>query len=1137
VSRPPAVSPVPPSKRLRRSRLVSALAVLVASMAVPGLAAAADLNATPSTLAGVYASAQGGDVIHLAAGSYGTFSGGSKPSVVTLIAQPGATATMYPNLGAGVNNLRLDGLTLQGMFLSGARNVAIVNSRFTDMSRIDTPAGVSNANILIDHNTFDGITACGTCYEGRLSVRGYDNTAPVGVSITNNHFGNGGCSDGIQVIGNAYGVQVGPGNEFSGIRQNGCSNHVDSIQLYGSRHTQIVGNYFHDDDTIIMAPDGGDHEVITDNVMIGAGYSAAVQLGSQDTTTFSHNTVVDVSVRLGSKTGGEASSNGTNDDNVMLRSGFSIDGSGCSCSFDHNLYSSSGDSRGTNATVATPAFVGGASPTTYSGYQLAANSPGRGNGSDGKDLGARIGASTPPPPDTTAPDTTITSGPTGPITDSTPTFAFTSEAGAVFECRVDSGAWADCTSPWTTAALASGPHTVAVRATDEAGNTDATPATRSFTVGTTPPPDTTAPDTTITSGPTGTTNDTTPTFAFTSEAGAVFECRVDATPWANCVSPWTTAALSDGPHTVSVRATDAAGNTDATPATQSFTVGTAPPPDTTAPDTTITSGPTGTTDDATPTFAFTSEANAVFECRVDTGAWAACTSPWTTATLGDGPHSVSVRATDVAGNTDATPATRSFTVAAGAPGGDSEPVAAFTYSPAAPAVGQAVSFDASSATCDDAPCSYAWVDDGTDGPGGTQWPLGTGKTLPFTFQGEGVKRVRVTVTDADDDTDSTMKAITVGAPAPPSDTTAPQTSITSGPSDTTAATSASFAFTSTEPASTFECKLDAAAYAACTSPKDYSALSAGSHTFSVRAADAAGNTDATPAARTWTIEAAPPPDEDHAPVAAFTYSPAAPAVGQAVSFDASSATCDDAPCSYAWVDDGTDGPGGTQWPLGTGKTLSFTFQGEGVKRVRVTVTDADGDTDSTMKAITVGATAPPDNPPSDTTGPDTTIASGPEPVTNDNTPTFVLAATEIGSTFSCQVDAGQVAQCTSPWTTPALPDGSHRVAVSATDAAGNADASPATRSFRVDTQAPETTIESAPPGVSSATSATLTFHADESGATFECRLDWRAWADCTSPKTFTGLSVNRHSAYVRATDAAGNVESSPARAWWRTTAP
>jgi hypothetical protein len=186
-----------------------------------------------------------------------------------------------------------------------------------------------------------------------------------------------------------------------------------------------------------------------------------------------------------------------------------------------------------------------------------------------------------------------------------------------------------------------------------------------------------------------------------------------------------------------------------------------------------------------------------------------------------------------------------------------------------------------------------------------------------------------------------------------------------------------------------------------------------------------------------------------------------------------------------------------------------------------------------MKEVTVGAAAPP----ADTAAPDTTIESSPDAVTNDSTPTFVLAATEIGSTFSCQVDAGQAAACTSPWTTSPLADGQHRVAVSATDPAGNDDASPATRSFRVDTQAPDTTIESAPPASSPATSATLSFDASEADVSFECRLDWRAWADCTSPKSYTGLSIGWHWASVRATDAAGNVDASPDWARWQTVSP
>ena len=134
------------------------------------------------------------------------------------------------------------------------------------------------------------------------------------------------------------------------------------------------------------------------------------------------------------------------------------------------------------------------------------------------------------------------------------------------------------------------------------------------------PADVTPPDTMV-SGPTGPTNDTTPTFTFTStEAGSTFECRVDTAAFATCTSPFTTAALSNGAHTFEVRAIDAFGNVDPSPASRSFTV------DTAAPDTTITGGPAGPTNDSTPTFTFTSsEAGSTFECRVDDGGFAPCT--------------------------------------------------------------------------------------------------------------------------------------------------------------------------------------------------------------------------------------------------------------------------------------------------------------------------------------------------------------------------------------------------------------------------------------------------------------------------------------------------------------------------------
>jgi hypothetical protein len=98
----------------------------------------------------------------------------------------------------------------------------------------------------------------------------------------------------------------------------------------------------------------------------------------------------------------------------------------------------------------------------------------------------------------------------------------------------------------------------------------------------------------------------------------------------------------------------------------------------------------------------------------------------------------------------------------------------------------------------------------------------------------------------------------VDAPPPPADTTPPETTIDSGPAGSTSATSATFAFSASEPGSTFLCSLDGSFSAPCTSGQTYTGLALGSHTFQVRATDPAGNVDATPATRTWTVEPPPP---------------------------------------------------------------------------------------------------------------------------------------------------------------------------------------------------------------------------------------------------------------------------------------
>src|SRR5207249_3858017 len=86
------------------------------------------------------------------------------------------------------------------------------------------------------------------------------------------------------------------------------------------------------------------------------------------------------------------------------------------------------------------------------------------------------------------PDTFITGGPSGTINATTATFTFTAtEAGSTFLCQLDGGGFAACTSPKSYTGLTPDLHTFGVKAHDQAGNEDPTPAERSFT------PDTTRP--------------------------------------------------------------------------------------------------------------------------------------------------------------------------------------------------------------------------------------------------------------------------------------------------------------------------------------------------------------------------------------------------------------------------------------------------------------------------------------------------------------------------------------------------------------------------------------------------------------------------------------------------------------------
>jgi hypothetical protein len=163
------------------------------------------------------------------------------------------------------------------------------------------------------------------------------------------------------------------------------------------------------------------------------------------------------------------------------------------------------------------------------------------------------------------------------------------------------------------------------------------------------------------------TSSNSPTFGFSStEPSSTFECKLDEGPWEPCNSTTSKSytSLSDAEHTFRVRATDDLAHTDPTEAVRTFTV------DTVAPDTSISSGPSGETTSTAASFAFTAtEPGTTFECKLDAGAWASCTSAKAYSGLATGPHTFLVRATDAAGNLDQSEAARGWTVKAPPSGG------------------------------------------------------------------------------------------------------------------------------------------------------------------------------------------------------------------------------------------------------------------------------------------------------------------------------------------------------------------------------------------------------------------------------------------------------------------------------------
>lgn len=299
---------------------------------------------------------------------------------------------------------------------NGSHHIEFWNSTFAPggdglIFNLETVPATDTA-FIVDGCVFDQVSH--GPWDGRMSVRGVR-----GLKIRNSVFSGSpaaptATSDGIMLIGGARDVEVGPGNVFTNIRQQDAHDgeHIDAFQIFGAGpNNKVIGNYFTNSDTFIMAPDGSDSVTVENNVFDGAAlpYEFKIQFGSTQNSVFRHNTVRDVVVSFDSKPTDPASSNILAENNILVgaSSWKTSSGNGCSnCTFTSNLFDDSADASGTNNVIGVPTFVGGASPTSYEGWLLAEGSIGENAGNDGLDMGI-TGGSTPPPPPPPTPETVV----------------------------------------------------------------------------------------------------------------------------------------------------------------------------------------------------------------------------------------------------------------------------------------------------------------------------------------------------------------------------------------------------------------------------------------------------------------------------------------------------------------------------------------------------------------------------------------------------------------------------------------------------------------------------------------------------------------------------------------------------------
>jgi len=466
---------------------------------------------------------------------------------------------------------------------------------------------------------------------------------------------------------------------------------------------------------------------------------------------------------------------------------------------------------------------------------------------------------------------------------------------------------------------------------------------------------------------------------------------------------------------------------------------------------------------------FAASEQSTFACSVDGAGAAPCASPFTASFTTEGAHTVSITATDTAGNASAAAQlswTMDFTPPTLAWG-------AFIPGPGTYLSSSSLQADVVSSEIDSLSCSLNNVDLGQN-------------SSPVSVSGlaEGPYTLSVTGTDQAGNVSPAITHYWIV------DMTAPTASISADYDGvTTRQTTNNISFSANESAR-FECNYDGAGYSSCQSPFALSGAAEGAHTFLVRATDLAGNVGASVSV-SWSVDLTAPVTSIsvlQTATNAYTFNLSA---NEAVSvFECSMDGAAFASC---------------------GTSVSYTGLSSGTHTFTARATDTSGNLDLGGTSVSVGVV-----------GPISTSITSTNPsaaITNRNDFTVSFTANQSGGTFRCSLDGGAEAACTSP-AAYAVGSGNHTFHVIATDQFGLDDPNGgASYSWAVDRTPP---ISNFTVNRTANNSITFNITANEAVSEYQCAMDAGQYAPCANPATYTGLSVGTHNFFARTVDLAGN---------------